>query len=923
MSLSSSLYTGTSGLRNMGNGMQVVGNNIANTNTLGFKSGRSTFSDTLYETTATQAGTAQVGRGMAVGSVTNNFDQGSFESTGNATDLSIGGDGFFIVRQPGTDNDYYTRAGNFYFDATGQMVNQEGYVVQGWKLDPDTGDDTGAIGDIILDAFTSSPEKSTKVTAITNLDADAESKKDVLSNAWDSGADTYISSGSYEYQTVVQVYDSLGSSHDVTIYYDKKSGTEWEYVITCDPDEDNRNLVQETDSKGLLARGTITFSESSGDILDMTMETFTGRLGNFTATGVNTVDEIEYNIQDYEAMPLDGYGFEFEYDGSTWDFVDQNNDNIISATDKPDNFGNATIIYSDATTIRLAFDGDTDTDLEIQLSQAAVATDTIGFDINAEDGLHYQDIEGLTYSGQITNDDTSLNINDPTIMTHDNSDIGIVWNPVTETWHWSNPEVANSGGTLVAGVEFSGTAQSAATVVNVINAEYFDLVASDVTLMVDNRTGQWDWNMPLKDDDFSTTFSESNNTATLTISSVGNQGAVASSTSTGVATTNVLTWNGTTWSSTDGGGQTEIVIDTANSSSSQVQFYIWENDGIGGSAGASTAVYTFGTALGTAGGQTISFSVDPAPPEEYPGASIDTSGSTASGFGIDWNGDSTVDMEMLPSANGTTTAAGGLQILFDIDPDEPPENYSNATLTGDQTQAIIDLDGSGAGSNDDIVFSFDPNLTLGSSTDVFTDRGKINFDILGSTAWTSIPDSDVTNDGFFAFTSDFLGGDFGSTEMDLEFNVGSTYDGNNWINDSLSTTQFAKKSSTTYQDADGYAAGDLESVDVSSDGTITGNYSNGQLIPLFRVGLAKFYNNYGLHAEGGNLFTETNDSGEAITNRPGENGLGTIAPNSLEMSNVDISTELVKMIEIQRGYQGNSKTITTVDEMLQTVINMK
>ena len=112
-------------------------------------------------------------------------------------------------------------------------------------------------------------------------------------------------------------------------------------------------------------------------------------------------------------------------------------------------------------------------------------------------------------------------------------------------------------------------------------------------------------------------------------------------------------------------------------------------------------------------------------------------------------------------------------------------------------------------------------------------------------------------------------------------------------------------------------------MDVAADGTITGNYSNGQLLPLFRVGLAKFYNNYGLRSEGGNLFTETNDSGEAITNRPGLNGLGTISPNSLEMSNVDISDQLVKMIEIQRGYQGNSKTITTVDEMLQTVINMK
>ncbi len=123
MSLSSSLFTGTSGLKNMGNALQVVGNNIANLNTVGFKKGRSTFADTLYESVATQGGTDQMGRGMAVGDVSQNFAQGSFESTGNTTDLSIGGDGFFIMRQSNSENTFYTRAGNFFFDKDGQLVN--------------------------------------------------------------------------------------------------------------------------------------------------------------------------------------------------------------------------------------------------------------------------------------------------------------------------------------------------------------------------------------------------------------------------------------------------------------------------------------------------------------------------------------------------------------------------------------------------------------------------------------------------------------------------------------------------------------------------------------------------------------------------------------------------------------------------------
>ncbi|MGM0644549.1 MAG: flagellar hook-basal body complex protein, partial [Thermodesulfobacteriota bacterium] len=209
------------------------------------------------------------------------------------------------------------------------------------------------------------------------------------------------------------------------------------------------------------------------------------------------------------------------------------------------------------------------------------------------------------------------------------------------------------------------------------------------------------------------------------------------------------------------------------------------------------------------------------------------------------------------------------------------------------------------------------------STHPYNDRSEIDFDIIGSTSWSPIDKSEITQSGYFSFTTDFLGGDFGSTENEIELDIGTVYDGINFVNDSMSTTQFAKASSTVFQDADGYAAGDLQSVDIASDGVITGVYSNGELIPLFRVGLAKFLNNYGLSNEGGNLFSETRDSGTAITNKPGENGLGTLSPNSLEMSNVDISEEFVNMITTQRGFQANSKTVTTTDEMMQTVINMK
>lgn len=932
MSLSSSLFTGTSGLKNMGNALQVVGNNIANLNTIGFKKGRSTFADTLYETVATRAGTDQMGRGMAVGDVSQNFAQGSFESTGNATDLSIGGDGFFIMRQSNSENTFYTRAGNFIFNKSGQLVNPEGYVVQGWDLDDETGDDIGAIKDLVLKAFTNPPKKSTRVTAITNLNANANSKSVVLSNNWDSGEDTYLSANNYEYQTVLKVYDALGSTHDITVFYDKKSGTEWEYIVTSNPAEDKRNAVQGTDSKGLLARGTITFSQSSGDILDFTMSEFTGRLGNFQANGVNTTENINYQIINYDQLPLDGYGFNFEFNGATWNFVDVNNDGIIQPGEKPANYANATIVYSDNQEIHLVLNQTSptqiDPDLKIKLNQPAVATDSFGFDINNKNDLHIQGIEGTRYFGDTANDNTTLEINDPSVMTHDSKGLGIVWNPnvgSTGKWYWSNPNVANAAGTLASGITLTNSTGGALTTTaatsTILNAEDMSMYAQNIKLRYDGT--DWDWNDGIKAEDFTNTYTfVPTNNPSLSVLSKGSEGAIATDT-TGPPTPELF-WSGTQWFldstftlTSAAVGNTTIAISTASSSSTSVEFDLWYIN----SAGASTIKYTFGSPLTTAAGQSIAFIMDPTPSKEYSSAVLTNTTAGSQTFSIDFDGDNIQDIAFNPTAGGAVT---GNFLTFNVNPDVPPLEYANATLKGDQEAVVIDLDGSGNDSdNDDIRFVFDDPLKFGSSTHPYRDRSEIDFDILGSTAWTKISKSQIEKSGYYSFTTDFLGGEFGSTETDIELDLGSVYTGTNFVNDSLSTTQYAKSSSTIFQDANGYSAGDLQGVDVASDGILTGVYSNGQLIPLFRVGLAKFLNNYGLFNVGGNLFRETRESGGAITNKPGENGLGTLAPNSLEMSNVDISEEFVAMITNQRGFQANSKTITTVDDMMQTVIQMK
>lgn len=478
MSLTSSLFSGVSGLSTLGNAMTVIGDNIANVNTVGFKSSRVTFQDILSQTVATSAGTAQVGRGSSLSDISASFAQGSFESTDSTTDLAVGGQGFFVVRDPNNvNNEYYTRAGEFRFDRDGNFTNPAGYIVRGWALDPSTGQDIGTITDIQLSSFTSSPYETDEITAIVNVDSDGSNNSSgsntTLSTRWDGSdvAGNYLGTNEYEYQTTMKVYDSLGSTHDITVYFDKgETATDpvWEYIVTCNPSEDSRTVTDPT-QRGLLARGTVEFNSTSGQI--------------------------------------------------------------------------------------------------------------------------------------------------------------------------------------------SGAANS-----------------------------------------------------------------------------------------------------------------------------------------------------------------------------------------MMASLNN------------------------------------------------------------------------------GDGSWTALTNADATaNNGFFAFTPQFIAG----SPMNVRLNLGTHYNGSVWANDSLSTTQYASPSSTVFQTANGYGAGDLQSVTVDPDGVITGQYSNGQVIPLYRVSLAKFQNVQGLYKEGGNLFRSTRLSGTPITSRPGSNGLGSISTNSLEQSNVDLATEFVRMITTQRGYQANSKVITVTDQMLTELINLK
>ncbi len=137
------------------------------------------------------------------------------------------------------------------------------------------------------------------------------------------------------------------------------------------------------------------------------------------------------------------------------------------------------------------------------------------------------------------------------------------------------------------------------------------------------------------------------------------------------------------------------------------------------------------------------------------------------------------------------------------------------------------------------------------------------------------------------------------------------------------TTSFASSSMTDSYKQDGFSTGTLTNVSVSSEGIITGYFSNGQTMDLFEIPVARFTSEDGLRREGSNLFSATPESGTMELGRAGTENYGEIQAYNIEGSNVDLANEMVEMIINQRGFQSNSKVVTTADQLLQKAMELK
>ncbi len=222
-----SMFTAITGLRANNLAMGVIGNNVANINTWGFKAQRYSFADIL----GASIGNLRVGGGTKLSNITPNFSQGSVLNTGNPLDMAIDGNGFFIVKDPLSDTNYYTRVGQFIVDDTGNVTTPEGYILQGWKVDED-GNVSSTLEDINIANISSLPKATSHVQIGMNLN----SEDSTPTAAWNLDPKNGPAKDSYNYSTNIVVYDAYGATHTVSLYFRKVDDNTWEvhYVYKDD-----------------------------------------------------------------------------------------------------------------------------------------------------------------------------------------------------------------------------------------------------------------------------------------------------------------------------------------------------------------------------------------------------------------------------------------------------------------------------------------------------------------------------------------------------------------------------------------------------------------------------------------------------------------------------------------------------------------
>lgn len=936
----SSLFSAVSGMKNHQTRMDVIGNNIANVNTYGFKAGRVTFQDQLSQTLQgasmpqnNRGGTNPMQKGLGVGiaSIDTLFTDGSYQSTGKATDLSIQGDGFFILSDGATQ--YYTRAGNFDFDTAGNyVVPGTGLKVMGWTADAAGAIDLAAPpGPLQVPVGKTTPAQiSTNIVHAKNLSAD--SKPGTTNSA------------------SIDIYDSQGIAHKAKTTYSKLSDNTWlSYTAVSDIMTDAANKATGTmqlvtfNSDGTLKSTQTVLEPGINGIVNVDLP-FEATLGTEvygsavamvngipTTIGIKMKKTVMENAGDATATPP------VAATSAKWqvDYTVNGKAAAGGEISEGDNLPAVTISGTPVTTVNLIANTTiVNKDAVGKITPNLTAAVDGAMDISLPPNSPAQ-------AGNVVNGKTVVTIDgvqkEMTVKATSTANPN-EWN--IEYFMNGNPVALTSGGTsatVVAGgtMPIPALTNADGTPVTFVGGTLNEDLASlgDLVDINSNSTESVKFNIP----------SNPANGSAISIQVLQGtpptpQTVTATCTRTENATFNLPALpvaNGTTATTTVYMGD-PLVARTVTATYDAVTNNRWDIDYNGtpiGHIDKATGVFTVTApqaglninnatmvATGTTPtGQTasnISWVVNGA---GVVGATINPTTGVITG----WTGN---DIVATASIVNTATGSATQTVKANLTLPSKAQNGDtlntsmnvldkNGVLHAVDVKAVyqngwqVTYSGTGISGSGKVVNGGKPPAVI-IGTETINLGGKAIID--GSKTTGSIQPDVATGTAanvidLQALTFTPLGG---VSPMSVTIDLSTV-------------TQFGGDTSLQATDQDGNAAGSLNGVAIDTNGLVIGKFTNGKSEILGQVALANFNNPAGLEKAGTSLYARSNNSGEAQIGGAGIGGLGMLNASNLEMSNVDLSEEFSNMIITQRGFQSNARVITTSDEMLQELTNLK
>jgi flagellar hook protein FlgE len=280
----------------------------------------------------------------------------------------------------------------------------------------------------------------------------------------------------------------------------------------------------------------------------------------------------------------------------------------------------------------------------------------------------------------------------------------------------------------------------------------------------------------------------------------------------------------------------------------------------------------------------------------------------------------------VPTSSLAPFATTEITITANLDSREPVKTFDIADPAGtsNKSTSITVFDSLGTAQTLDIYFNNQGGNLY--SYNVVADGGELAGGTAGTPTLVSSGTLQFTSDGALqtatapALAVSFASGATANQPIDLNFGEDITQDGSTGL---AGTTQFASDTAVSSQSQNGYASGEFSGLAIDGTGLVQGLYTNGQKITIGQLAVAKFRSNDGLGRAGQNLWIETRESGTAALGAAGAGGRASVSAGALEQSNVDLGEEFVGLIQHQRSFSANSRTITTADEMLQELINIK